>query len=136
MFVGVLFNIAQSLPSHTVFEMFQAIGNIFGKVLSFDICQCVQKLEEKLEDNEKVEVIENGWSQNGEVHEGKDKVDVNEKVGKTNSFICCCGARVPLQFFFQFFFCSLILTVLWVFCNCRSRNFVISSKLSKSHLKF
>ena len=71
--------------------MFQAIGNIFGKVLGFDICHCVQKREEKLED-EKVEVIENGRSQNGEVHEGKDKDDVNQKVGNRNSFICCSRA--------------------------------------------
>ena len=79
---GVLFNIAQSLPSHVVFEMFQAIGNVFGKVLSFDINQCVQALQEKLKNNEEEEMMENGPSQNGEVHDGKDKVDVDEEIQK------------------------------------------------------
>ena len=45
---GVLFNIAQSLPSHIVFEMFQAIANIFGKVLGHDVCKDLKALEVKL----------------------------------------------------------------------------------------
>jgi hypothetical protein len=92
-FIGVLFNIAQSLPSHVVFEMFQAIGNIFGKVLSFDICQYVQTIEvetlgEKLNESKECEMVENGQLQNGKVHDETDKVDVNKEVGNKNSFIC------------------------------------------------
>ena len=80
-FPGVLFNIAQSLPSHVVFEMFQAIGNIFGKVLSFDICQCVQALKEKLSNSKESEMMGNGQLENGKVHDEKDKVDVDQEVG-------------------------------------------------------
>ncbi|XP_028410039.1 HEAT repeat-containing protein 3-like isoform X2 [Dendronephthya gigantea] len=43
---GVLFNIAQSLPSHIVFEMFQAICSIFGKVLGHDVGQDLEELSE------------------------------------------------------------------------------------------
>jgi hypothetical protein len=80
-FPGVLFNIAQSLPSHVVFEMFQAIGNIFGKVLSFDICRCAQALKEKLSNSKESEMMGNGQLENGKVHNEKDKVDVDQEVG-------------------------------------------------------
>jgi hypothetical protein len=80
-FPGVLFNIAQSLPSHVVFEMFQAIGNIFGKVLSFDVCQRVQALKEKLSNSKESEMMGNGQLENGKVHDEKDKVDVDQEVG-------------------------------------------------------
>ena len=76
------------MPSHVVFEMFQAIGNIFGKVLSFDICQSVQALEEKLKNNEEEEMMENGPSQNGEVHDKKDTVDVGKEVSNMKFRIC------------------------------------------------
>ena len=86
MFPGILFNISQSLPSHVVFEMFQAIGNIFGKVLSFDIPEFVQTLEEKLNTSKESKMVENGQLQNGKVQDEKESVDAEKEVGDDLQF--------------------------------------------------
>lgn len=80
-FPGILFNISQSLPSHIVFEMFQAIGNMFGKVLSLDIPQYVETLEAKLNASKECEMVENGQLQNGNVKDEKESVDREKEVG-------------------------------------------------------
>ncbi|XP_046843216.1 HEAT repeat-containing protein 3-like [Xenia sp. Carnegie-2017] len=55
---GILFNIASSMPTHTLFEMFQAIGSIFAKVLSYDVTPYTQLLLMKKNDSHKYEMMD------------------------------------------------------------------------------
>ena len=60
--------------------MFQEIGNIFGKVLSLNICQYIQALEEKFNNSEKCEMMENSQLENEKVDDDCEKVNLDKEV--------------------------------------------------------